>query len=267
MANGFIQLVAFVMMMAAAVMTICICVFPEWKTNDTQGEVIETIRRSQGLWISCMTMSSGHWQCDQYDQFFLGLPAPLQCARACVCMALALQAIAFLVSFAGLDCTNLISTYPEDDPEEINKNLKKKLMLGVGIINIVCAVLLAVGVSYFAATVLEEFYSYEQQQQYTRGGMGRGSTNVAGQMSTIGRYIYGECLFIGWGAMVTYFVAGGLMLCGSCGNASVGTHSYYGGNTMQNRLLSQQRGGTAPISSEFQMPPKAAGFDQPRDYI
>ena len=73
-----------------------------------------------------------------------------------------IQAIAFLVSFAGLDCTNLISTYPEDDPEEINKSLKKKLMLGVGIINIVCAVLLAVGVSYFAATVLEEFYSYEQ---------------------------------------------------------------------------------------------------------
>ena len=73
-----------------------------------------------------------------------------------------IQAIAFLVSFAGLDCTNLISTYPEDDPEEINKNLKKKLMLGVGITNIVCAVLLAVGVSYFAATVLEEFYSYEQ---------------------------------------------------------------------------------------------------------
>ena len=91
MANGFIQLVAFVLMMAAAVMTICICVSPEWKTNDTQGEVIETIRRSQGLWISCMTMSSGHWQCDQYDQFFLGLPAPLQCARACVCMAMALQ--------------------------------------------------------------------------------------------------------------------------------------------------------------------------------
>ena len=67
-----------------------------------------------------------------------------------------------MVSFAGLDCTNLISTYPEDDPDEINKNLKKKLMIGVGAINIICACLLAVGVSYFAATVLEEFYSYEQ---------------------------------------------------------------------------------------------------------
>ena len=91
--------------------------------------------------------------------------------------------------------------------------------------------------------------------------------------------------------MVTYFVAGALLLCSSCGNSSVGAQSYYGGNTMQNRysfitwtnhpneaskpnllkldfrLLSAQRGGTAPISSEFQMPPKSAGFDQPRDYI
>ena len=66
------------------------------------------------------------------------------------------------MSFAGLDCTNLISTYPEDDPEEINKALKKKLMIAVGAVNVVCAVLLAVGVSYFAATVLQEFYSYEQ---------------------------------------------------------------------------------------------------------
>ena len=65
--------------------------------------------------------------------------------------------------------------------------------------------------------------------------MGRGSTNVAGQMNTIGRYIYGERLFIGWGAMVTYFVAGALLLCSSCGNSSVGAQSYYGGNTMQNR--------------------------------
>ena len=35
-------------------------------------------------------------------------------------------------------------------------------MIAVGAVNVVCAVLLAVGVSYFAATVLQEFYSYEQ---------------------------------------------------------------------------------------------------------
>ena len=155
-------------------------------------------------------------------------------------------------------------------------------MLVVGGTNITCAVLLAVGVSYFAATVLEEFYSYEQQAQYARGSMGK-STAVSGQMSTIGRYIYGQCLFIGWGAMVIHFLAGKLIdflveknknqilgaifLCSSCGNASVGAQSYYGSNTMQNRLLSNQRNGaTAPVSGDFQMPPKKYG-GQSQDYI
>ena len=50
-----------------------------------------------------------------------------------------------LVSLAGLECTNLISTYPEDDPEEINKNMKSKMMLGVGAINVFVGVLLAIG--------------------------------------------------------------------------------------------------------------------------
>ena len=66
MANGFVQLVAFIMMVAASIMTICICVFPEWKVNDTQGEVIETIRRSQGLWISV----SSRWQLTSYSSLF-----------------------------------------------------------------------------------------------------------------------------------------------------------------------------------------------------
>ena len=62
-----------------------------------------------------MTMSSGHWQCDQYDQFFLGLPAPLQCARACVCMALALQVISLLKSKIltqnSQDSSNITTTF------------------------------------------------------------------------------------------------------------------------------------------------------------
>jgi len=51
-----------------------------------------------------------------------------------------------LVSLAGLECTNLISTYPEDDPEEINKNMKSKMMLGVGALNVLVGVLLAIGI-------------------------------------------------------------------------------------------------------------------------
>lgn len=60
----------------------------------------------------------------------------------------ALQAISLLVSLAGLECTNLISTYPEDDPEEINKNMKSKMMLGVGALNVLVGVLLAIGMGF-----------------------------------------------------------------------------------------------------------------------
>ena len=138
-----------------------------------------------------------------------------------------------LVSLAGLECTNLISTYPEDDPEEINKNMKSKMMLGVGALNVLVGVLLAIGqgltrkseprdlylsekfqrvkpskgVSYFAATVLEEFNSYEVQQM---AGAGRKYGSVPSQTSTIGRYIYGQCLFIGWAAMVVHILAGNI---------------------------------------------------------
>ena len=56
------------------------------------------------------------------------------------------------------------------------------------------------------------------------------------------------------------------MICSSCGNGSVGTNSYYGGNTMQNRLMTG--GASAPISNEFQMPRKAQNLhSEARDYI
>ena len=46
-------------------------------------------------------------------------------------------------------------------------------------------------------------YSYETIQ--TMSGRQGTSTN---QQSTIGRNIYGQCLFIGWAAMVVHLIAG-----------------------------------------------------------
>ena len=39
-------------------------------------------------------------------------------------------------------------------------------------------------------------------------GGSRGYGSVPSQTSTIGRYIYGQCLFIGWAAMVVHIVSG-----------------------------------------------------------
>lgn len=52
---------------------------------------------------------------------------------------------------------------------------------------------------------MEEFNSYEVQQM---AGGSRGYGSVPSQTSTIGRYIYGQCLFIGWAAMVVHIISG-----------------------------------------------------------
>ena len=51
---------------------------PFWRRNDLEGEVLESIRRSSGLWTKCTYLSTGNWNCDAYDRFFIGLPAALQ---------------------------------------------------------------------------------------------------------------------------------------------------------------------------------------------
>ena len=58
MANMGVELIGFLLSMCGLVMTIVACSLPEWKTNDMEGEVIESIRRSSGLWSKVTTRSS-----------------------------------------------------------------------------------------------------------------------------------------------------------------------------------------------------------------
>lgn len=208
-------------------MTIVICGLPEWRTNDVEGEVIESIKRSSGLWSRCTFYNTGNWQCDQYDTFFLGLPTPLQMARAATCIALAFQGLGTLAAFVGMDCTSLIpSNTMDNEPNPI----KKKIMMVVGGFNIFAGVILCIGVSYYASHVLDEYNGMSGLAQM--GGRG-----LAPQRSSTGeRYVYGQCLFIGWAAMLLDLAAGAIMICGSCGSATVGTESMYG----TGRLMSNQ---------------------------
>lgn len=215
-------------------MTIIICGLPDWRTNDVEGEVIESIKRSSGLWSRCTYYNTGNWQCDHYDTFFLGLPGPLQCARACVCIAITFQSLATLAAFVGMECTTLLPSYDVADPEGRNKAVKKKIMVGVGALNVISGAILCVGVSYFASTVLQEYNGMNGLIMRGSGSMSSGSQRSA----TGERYVYGQCLFIGWGAMIIDIVGGAIILCGSCGSShSVGTESFYG---TQGRLMSNQ---------------------------
>ena len=101
-------------------------------------------------------------------------------ARAAVCIALVFQCLSFLVGFVAMDCTTLMPTYPGADEgknkssklikwwifqkvrlkililEGVRADIKRKMILAIGGINIFCGVVMCVGVSYYASTVLQD---------------------------------------------------------------------------------------------------------------
>lgn len=251
MANAFLEIFGFFLSMIGIVLTVVCCVLPEWRTNDVEGEVIESIKRSSGLWSRCTFYNTGNWQCDQYDTFFLGLPAPLQCARAAVCIALVFQCLSFLVGFVAMDCTTLMPTYPGADEEGVRADIKRKMILAIGGINIFCGVVMCVGVSYYASTVLQEYNIGNGLVSPVRNGLSNGA--MRGGSATGERYIYGQCLFIGWVAMIIDLLAGAIMICSACGKNGVGTESMYGtagrlmGNPYQPSLENIVNGANKPM--------------------
>lgn len=50
MASSFVQLFGYLVSLVGMILTIVICARPNWRVNDLDGEVIESIRRSSGLW-------------------------------------------------------------------------------------------------------------------------------------------------------------------------------------------------------------------------
>ena len=53
MANGAVQVICVFLSIIAFALTFIACCLPYWRSNDIEGEVIETIRRSSGLWTKC----------------------------------------------------------------------------------------------------------------------------------------------------------------------------------------------------------------------
>merc|ERR1712135_208195 len=84
--NGPVQLVGLAMSIIALALTMASTFMPEWRRNDPKDEIIESVIRHQGIWLRCLAYSTGQWQCDDYDAFFLGLPVQLQTARGLAMM-------------------------------------------------------------------------------------------------------------------------------------------------------------------------------------
>ncbi|XP_037125808.1 claudin-3-like [Syngnathus acus] len=166
-------------------MSIVTCALPMWKVTAFVGANIITAQTIwEGLWMNCVTQSTGQMQCKVYDSM-LALPQDLQAARAMMIVAIILGVLGALVSTTGAKCTNCI----EDE------GAKAKVMILAGIMFILAGLLVLIPACWTAHVVVRNFYSPILTNPQRRE--------------------LGASLYVGWGASALLLI-GGAILCSSC---------------------------------------------------
>ncbi|KAG5843911.1 claudin-3-like [Anguilla anguilla] len=161
------------------------CAMPMWKVTAFIGSNIVTAQVIwEGLWMNCVTQSTGQMQCKVYDSM-LALPQDLQAARALTVISIIVSVLAVLISIVGAKCTNCI----EDEAS------KAKVMIIAGIFFIVAGVMQLVPMCWTANTIIRDFYNP--------------------LLTDAQRRELGASLYIGW-ASAALLIIGGAMLCCSC---------------------------------------------------
>ncbi|XP_010893524.1 claudin h [Esox lucius] len=167
------------------ILGIVVCALPMWKVTAFIGANIVTAQVIwEGLWMNCVTQSTGQMQCKIYDSM-LALPQDLQAARAMTIIAIILGVLAVMISIVGAKCTNCI----DDEPS------KAKVMIISGIFFILAGILILIPVCWSANTIIRDFYN---------------PLLIEAQRRELGASLY-----IGWGAAALLLI-GGCMLCSSC---------------------------------------------------
>lgn len=179
------QMLGFVLALIGFLGSIVICALPTWKVTAFIGANIVTSQVIwEGLWMNCVTQSTGQMQCKVYDSL-LALPQDLQAARALTVIAIIIGVFGILLGVAGGKCTNFV-----DDERQ-----KCKVAIASGIVFIIAGVMVLIPVCWTANTIIRDFYNPV--------------------MTNAQRRELGASLYIGWGAAGLLFLGGGL-LCSSC---------------------------------------------------
>ncbi|KAM4547247.1 claudin-like protein ZF-A89 [Fundulus diaphanus] len=173
---------------------IIICALPMWKVSAFVGNNIVTAQIFwEGLWMNCVTQSTGQMQCKVYDSM-LALPQDLQAARALVVISILVAFLGILLAVVGGKCTNCI----EDELA------KSRVAIAAGVFFIVAGILCLIPVSWSANDIIRTFYNPIMIDSQKRE--------------------LGAALFIGWGSS-SLLIVGGALLCCQCRRQKDGRYS------------------------------------------
>ncbi|KAM4547248.1 claudin-like protein ZF-A89 [Fundulus diaphanus] len=194
MASAGLQIFGIFLASLGFVGDIIICALPMWKVSAFVGNNIVTAQIFwEGLWMNCVTQSTGQMQCKVYDSM-LALPQDLQAARALVVISILVAFLGILLAVVGGKCTNCI----EDELA------KSRVAIAAGVFFIVAGILCLIPVSWSANDIIRTFYNPIMIDSQKRE--------------------LGAALFIGWGSS-SLLIVGGALLCCQCRRQKDGRYS------------------------------------------
>ncbi|KAM9733090.1 claudin-4-like [Menidia menidia] len=185
MASAGVEILGIVLAAAGWLGVMVACGLPMWRVAAYVGQNIVVSQVIwEGLWMNCSVQSTGQMHCRVHESM-LGLPAPLQAARALTVVSMATCVAGLALAVAGAQCTNC-----SRDPGS-----KPRLLVASGATLAAAGVLLLVAVSWTAHAIVAGFHDPTLQETAKRE--------------------FGNALYFGWAAACLMLLGGALLGC-SC---------------------------------------------------
>ncbi|KAJ3614499.1 hypothetical protein NHX12_018071 [Muraenolepis orangiensis] len=187
MASTGLQLLGLLLGVLGGVAGTLVCAAPLWRISAfVGGELVIAQVLWEGLWMNCLSQTTGHIQCKTYDST-LALPTSAQVARTMTVLSLLLCVLALTLAVAGAKCTHCLG--------DGNQGAKARLAKLAGGLFVVAGLLYLVPVCWTAYSIIRDFYNPDVAAPFKRE--------------------LGPALYLGWGASLLLLVGGGLLHAGS----------------------------------------------------
>lgn len=187
MASTGLQVVGIVLSVLGGVFGTLVCAAPLWRVSAfVGGELVIAQVLWEGLWMNCLSQTTGQIQCKTYDST-LALPFSAQAARGLTVLSLLLCLLALMLAVAGAKCTHCMGT--------TSPSAKTRVARLAGVLFLVAGVIYIVPICWTAYGIIKDFYD----------------PNIAAPL----KRELGPALYLGWGASVLLIVGGFLLQHGS----------------------------------------------------
>ncbi|XP_041706248.2 claudin-4-like [Coregonus clupeaformis] len=132
------------------ILTIVICALPTWiETTFIAANFTTTGVYLRGLWMSCVTQSTGQTQCNVHN-LRGNRPPSMEYAGAMIITAIILGVLGVTVSMVGAKCTNCIK----------EQTSQAKLIIISGILFLLAGILILIPVSMVARLINSDYFKW-----------------------------------------------------------------------------------------------------------